>query len=104
MVWTVALQEYAADISVTEAFLVAASQIISGYITLTPGATGFQELAALYVGQSFAATTTEIFAVLIWVRVVRIATAIAVAAPSAWLLRDTLSRVRATERQGENGG
>lgn len=92
LVWTVALREYAPAISLSEAFLVAASQIVSGYITLTPGATGFQELAALYVGRSFTATTTEIFAVLVWVRVVRIITAIAIAAPSAILLRDRLSR------------
>jgi uncharacterized membrane protein YbhN (UPF0104 family) len=94
LVWTVALQEYAPAISLTEAFLVAASQLISGYITLTPGATGFQELAALYVGRSFPATTTEIFAVLVWVRAVRVITALAVATPSAWLLRKKLSLSR----------
>lgn len=90
VVWTVALREYAPEISIHEALLLTASQIVSGFVTLTPGAAGFQEVAALYVGQSFTATTTEIFAVLIWVRVVRIATAIVVAIPSAWLLQERL--------------
>jgi uncharacterized membrane protein YbhN (UPF0104 family) len=90
VVWTVALREYAPQIKFTEALLLTASQIVSGFVTLTPGAAGFQEVAALYVGQSFAATTTEIFAVLIWVRLVRIATAVLVAIPSMWLLQGRL--------------
>ena len=96
LAWSVALREIAPDITVLEALLLAASQIIAGFITLTPGATGFQELVALYVGKSFAATTTEIFAVLLWVRVVRIAVAIMLAVPSAIVLRRKLRRVRGT--------
>ena len=90
VVWTVALREYAPQITLNEALLLTASQIVSGFVTLTPGAAGFQEVAALYVGQSFAATTTEIFAVLIWVRLVRIATAVLVAIPSMWFLQGRL--------------
>jgi hypothetical protein len=88
--WAVALREYAPGISVAEAFLLAASQIVAGFVTLTPGAAGFQEVAGLYVGHSFAATTTEIFAVLVWVRVVRTLVAIAVALPSGIILKGTL--------------
>ena len=90
LAWTVALREFAPDITIGEALLLTASQIISGFVTLTPGATGFQEMAGLYVGHSFAATTTEIFAVLIWVRIVRVTTAIGVAIPSLWILREKL--------------
>ena len=93
VVWTVALREYAPDITLNEALLLTASQIVSGFVTLTPGAAGFQELAALYVGQSFTATTAEIFAVLVWVRVVRTATAILVAIPCMWLLQERLVSV-----------
>lgn len=90
LAWSVALRDSAPDITVLEALLLAASQIIAGFITLTPGATGFQELVALYVGKSFTATTTEIFAVLLWVRVVRIGVAVLVAVPSAIVLRQKL--------------
>jgi uncharacterized membrane protein YbhN (UPF0104 family) len=96
LAWSVALREFAPNISVLEALLLAASQIIAGFVTLTPGATGFQELVALYVGKSFAATTTEIFAVLLWVRVVRVAVAIMVAIPSAIVLRRKLRGVCGT--------
>jgi uncharacterized membrane protein YbhN (UPF0104 family) len=96
LAWSVALREYAPNISVLEALLLAASQIIAGFVTLTPGATGFQELVALYVGKSFAATTTEIFAVLLWVRIVRIVVAIVVAIPSAIVLRRRLRLARGT--------
>ena len=85
--WTIALREYAPDVDIAEAFLLSASQIIAGFVTLTPGAAGFQELAGIYVGRSFSATTAEVFAVLVWVRVVRVAVAVAVAIPSAILLR-----------------
>jgi uncharacterized membrane protein YbhN (UPF0104 family) len=96
VVWTVALREFAPEITHTEALLLTASQLVSGFVTLTPGAAGFQEVAALYVGQSFAATTTEIFAVLIWVRLVRIATAVLVAIPSMWLLQEKLRSLEVT--------
>ena len=90
LAWTVAVREMAPQTDLLEVFLLTASQIISGFVTLTPGATGFQELAGLYVGRSFAASTTEIFAVLIWVRAVRIAVSILVALPSLFVLRGRL--------------
>ncbi len=86
-VWTVALRDYAPEIATTEAMLLSASQIVSGLITLTPGAAGFQELVGLYVGASFSATTVQLFAVLIWVRLVRVLTSLLVAAPCAIALR-----------------
>ncbi|MCH8059511.1 MAG: flippase-like domain-containing protein [Proteobacteria bacterium] len=86
-VWTVALRDYAPEIATTEAMLLSASQIVSGLITLTPGAAGFQELVGLYVGASFSATTVQLFAVLVWVRLVRVLTSLLVAAPCAIALR-----------------
>lgn len=91
--WTVAIREFAPGTLSLEAFLVAASQIISGFITLTPGAIGFQEVAGLYVGRSFAASSAEIFAALVWVRLVRVAVSIVVAAPSAFVLRSRTSEL-----------
>jgi UDP-glucose 4-epimerase len=54
----------------------------------------FRESLPLNVGKSFAVTKTEIFVVLLWVRVVRIAVAIIVATPSAIVLGRKLRRVR----------
>ena len=99
LAWAIALREYAPGIGLAEAFLLSASQIVAGFITLTPGATGFQEVAGLYVGRSFSATTTEIFAVLVWVRVVRTLVAIAVALPSGIILRGTLQAAGRVARQ-----
>lgn len=82
-VWIVALSEYAPDITALEGFLFAASQIVSGLINLTPGAAGFQELVGIYVGQSFAITAVELFAILIWVRLVRVLAAVALGIPCA---------------------
>lgn len=97
LAWSVALREFGPEISVLEAVLLAASQIIAGFVTLTPGATGFQELVALYVGKDFAATTTEIFAVLLWVRAVRVAIAITVAIPAVFVLRHKLRHADCAE-------
>ena len=97
LAWTVAVREFAPETAVLEAFLLAASQIVAGFVTLTPGATGFQELAGLYVGRSFAASITEIFAALIWVRLVRIAVSIVIAIPSVIVLR---GRLRDATRDG----
>ena len=88
--WTVAIREFAPETLAIEAFLLAASQIIAGFITLTPGATGFQELAGLYVGRSFAASAPEVFAALVWVRLVRTALSVIIAAPCAFVLRDRM--------------
>jgi len=82
-VWVVALRDYAPEIAMSEALLLAASQIVSGLITLTPGAAGFQELAGLYVGASFQVTTVQLFAVLVWVRLVRLIASLLLAGPCA---------------------
>lgn len=87
IVWLIVLQEYAPDISALETSLFAASQIASGLINLTPGAAGFQEIVGVYVGRSFALTTVELFAILVWVRLVRTVTAILLGLPCAVLLR-----------------
>lgn len=87
IVWVVVIRDTAPGIDILEAFLFAAAQIVSGLITLTPGAAGFQEVVGLYVGRSFEITTVELFAILIWVRVVRIVTSIVLAAPCAVILR-----------------
>ena len=89
IVWTVALRDYAPEIATTEALLLAASQIVSGLITLTPGATGFQELVGLYVGASFQVTTVQLFAVLVWVRLIRVIASLLLAAPCAIALQRT---------------
>ena len=91
---TVALREIAPTVEVLEAFLLAASQIVAGFITLTPGAAGFQELVGIYVGSPFSATMTEILAVLVWIRVVRILTSLVLAVPSVWVLRGRLDDTR----------
>ncbi len=87
IVWVIVIRDTAPNIEVLEAFLFAAGQIVSGLITLTPGAAGFQELMGLYVGRSFEISTVELFAILIWVRAVRILASIALAAPCAVILR-----------------
>ena len=87
IVWVIVIRDTAPGIEVLEAFLFAAAQIVSGLITLTPGAAGFQELVGLYVGRSFDISTVELFAILIWVRAVRILASIALAAPCAVILR-----------------
>ena len=86
-VWVVALQDYAPEIDVLEASLFAASQIVSGLINLTPGAAGFQELVGVYVGRSFSLSVVELFAILVWVRVVRSVAAISLGIPCAIALR-----------------
>ena len=91
----VALREYAPDVAIVEAFLLSASQMIAGFITLTPGAAGFQELIGMYVGQSFAATMAQILTVLIWVRVVRIVASLILAVPSVWILKDRMKNAGA---------
>jgi uncharacterized membrane protein YbhN (UPF0104 family) len=87
IVWVIVIHDTAPGIDILEASLFAAAQIVSGLITLTPGAAGFQELVGLYVGRSFEITVVELFAILIWVRAVRILAAIALAAPFAVILR-----------------
>lgn len=83
LVWLFVLAEYSPGITAIESFLFAASQIVSGLINLTPGAAGFQELVGIYVGRSFELTAVELFAILVWVRLVRVLMAILVGIPSA---------------------
>ncbi|MDH5309634.1 MAG: YbhN family protein [Gammaproteobacteria bacterium] len=85
--WTVALRDYSADIRIDVALLIAASQVISGFLNVTPGAVGIQEVTGLYVGRSLNTTVIELFAVLLWVRGVRLMTAIAIAVPSTIILQ-----------------
>jgi uncharacterized membrane protein YbhN (UPF0104 family) len=87
IVWVIVIRDSAPGIDTLEAFLFAAAQIVSGLITLTPGAAGFQELMGLYVGRSFEIALVELFAILIWVRAVRIVASIGLAAPCAVILR-----------------
>jgi uncharacterized membrane protein YbhN (UPF0104 family) len=86
-VWVVALRDFAPELPALEALLLSTSQIVSGMISLTPGAAGFQEVVGLYVGASFQMSTVELFAVLVWVRLVRIITALLLAGPCALILR-----------------
>jgi uncharacterized membrane protein YbhN (UPF0104 family) len=83
VIWFIVLGDYDSNISSLEASLFAASQVASGLINLTPGAAGFQEIVGVYVGQSFAMTTVQLFAVLIWVRLVRVLTSVALGIPCA---------------------
>lgn len=87
VVWAVALRDYLPGMRLAETFLIAASQVISGFISLTPGAVGFQELIGVYVGRSLDTLVVQLFAVLVWVRAVRTVTSIALAAPAAFILR-----------------
>lgn len=96
--WTVALRDYAPDISIAEAILIVVSQVIGGLILLTAGGTGFQELAGIYVGHRLGITTVELFAVLVWTKAVRILVSFALALPSAMLLRKQFKS--ATEQIG----
>ena len=91
-VWFVALTDYAPDLSALEAFLFSASQIASGLINLTPGAAGFQEIVGFYVGKSFSISAAELFAALIWVRVVRTLAAISLGSVCAVGLRLRIDR------------
>lgn len=87
IVWTVVLRDYAEALSMLEGSLFAVSQIASGLINLTPGAAGFQEIVGMYIGRSFAMTAVELLGILIWVRLVRVLTAMALGLPCAILLR-----------------
>jgi uncharacterized membrane protein YbhN (UPF0104 family) len=91
-VWFVALRDYAPDLPALEAFLFSASQIASGLINLTPGAAGFQEIVGIYVGKSFSISAAELFAALIWVRVVRTLAAISLGSVCAVGLRLRIDR------------
>lgn len=93
--WSVALRDYAPQVSLGESLLIVTSQIIGGLVTLTPGGTGFQELAGLYVGKRFQMSMVELFAVLVWTKVVRIILSVVFALPSLVYLQ---RRIRGASR------
>jgi uncharacterized membrane protein YbhN (UPF0104 family) len=97
--WTAALQDYAPEIELQESLLIAVSQILGGMATLTPGGTGFQELAGLYAGHHFQMSTVELLAVLVWTKVVRMIVAFFLALPSALFLKRRMSPAAETEQR-----
>lgn len=90
--WTIALRDYAPTVTIPESFLIVASQIIGGLVTLTAGGTGFQEIAGLYVGHRLGVTSVELFAVLVWTKALRILLSIVLATPSMVYLRKRMQR------------
>ena len=91
--WTVALLEYETSIRLDESILLAVSQLVSGMITITPGATGFQEISGLYVGQQFQTTIVELFAILIWTKSLKIIISIFLATPAIILLKKRIASI-----------
>ena len=59
-------------------------------IALTPGGTGFQELAGLYVSNHTSTSLVELLAVLVWVKILRVILALALAVPSYLYIRKRL--------------
>lgn len=96
--WSVALRDYAPDVSIAEAILIVVSQIIGGLVTVTAGSAGFQELAGIYVGNRLGITIMELFAVLIWTKVARMLVSFVLSVPSALLLRNRLKTAPAALR------
>ncbi len=90
--WHSALKEYIPEISIPESFLIVASQVLGGLITVTAGGTGFQELAGIYVGHRLEMTIVELFAVLVWTKVLRILISIVASAPAGIFLRMRLKK------------
>ncbi len=89
--WMAALQDYAASIRPQEAFLIVVSQVIGGLAALTPGGTGFQELAGIYAGLRFQMTVVELFAVLVWTKTARMIVSLVLALPAVICLRHRMS-------------
>lgn len=92
--WFAALKEYIPEISISDSFLIVASQVLGGLITVTAGGTGFQELAGIYVGHRLEMTIVELFAVLVWTKVLRILIAVGASAPASIFLRIRLQKSR----------
>lgn len=88
--WYSALHEYIPGITVPDSFLIVASQVLGGLITVTAGGTGFQELAGIYVGHRLEMTIVELFAVLVWTKILRILISVIAAAPAAIYLSKRL--------------
>lgn len=91
--WHFALGEYITAITYPDSFLIVASQVLGGLVPITAGGTGIQELAGIYVGHRLDMTIVNLFAVLIWTKVLRIAIAVILSIPAGWYLNrriDTL--------------
>lgn len=84
--WHFALSEYIAAITIPDSFLIVASQVLGGLVPITAGGTGFQELAGVYVGLRLDMTIVNLFAVLIWTKVLRICISVVASLPAAWYL------------------
>ena len=84
--WHYALGEYIAAVTVSDSFLIVTSQVLGGLIPITAGGTGIQELAGVYVGHRLGMTIVNLFAVLVWTKVLRILLAALAAVPSGWYL------------------
>lgn len=90
--WYSALREYIPAITASDSFLIVASQVLGGLITVTAGGTGFQELAGIYVGHRLSMTIVELFAVLVWTKVLRILISVTAAGPAAIFLNRRLAK------------
>lgn len=97
--WYAALHEYIPAITVPDSFLIVASQVLGGLVTVTAGGTGIQELAGIYVGHRLSMTILEVFAVLVWTKVLRIIISVVAAVPAAFFLNRRLAKASGS---GEN--
>lgn len=84
--WHFALGEYIAAITYPDSFLIVASQVLGGLVPITAGGTGIQELAGIYVGHRLDMIIVNLFAVLIWTKVLRIGISVIAAIPAGWYL------------------
>lgn len=91
LAWHLALSEYVSGVSIPDAFLIVASQVVGGLVPLTAGGTGIQELAGIYVGHRLDMTIVNLFAVLVWTKVLRIAIALVASVPAGLYLNRKLA-------------
>lgn len=77
---------YDISISLSGCILQMVSQNIGGLIGFTPGAIGFQELLGMYFSVVMDNTMTEVFLVLLTIRLIRILTAVITGIPGLILL------------------
>lgn len=88
--WHFALSEYIAAITYPDSFLIVASQVLGGLVPITAGGTGIQELAGIYVGHRLDMIIVNLFAVLVWTKVLRIGISLVAALPAGWYLNRRL--------------
>jgi len=91
--WHFALREYIPEITAPDSFLIVTSQVLGGLVPLTAGGVGIQELAGIYIGHRLDMTIVNLFAVLVWTKILRIMISVTASAPAAIYLRQ---RARAT--------